>query len=160
MYQMLDLLKIIFIVSLALIVIKAADAMRPTEINCSSAISVNSPVNDDYLFEGTVYVRILTNGEGLISLSGVSFSKVKPESNRKHMLINYRFQVSSRQNNTFEIDDVRLSRRQRDNMDDNEASSIVQDLFDFKANRVNVEKLSNSYIFGGIAGATFICVEK
>lgn len=130
-------------------------------MNCTGTLTMNNPRKNDYLFTGTITVKLFADGNGSIRLYGISFSRLRPEDSMKHLV--YRdifFKFRESQHDTLTIDNIRTVLHPMDNTHEDEASGILFDIFDIESRRLTVRKVSNGYVFGDNPVPSFICVRK
>lgn len=131
------------------------------DLNCTGTLSRNSPLRSGYFLRGTVSVKLFSEGEGLISLYGMSSTRAKAAGNIDHML--YRdvyFKFKKKNRSILIISNIKTVKHPLDDMADNEYDEIAFDILNLESNKLHIRQISNAYIFGNQPVPSFICVTK
>lgn len=130
-------------------------------VNCTGTLTMNSPGKNEYTFNGTVSVKINSEGDSKISIFGKSLSNTNNDLDHIHFVNrDITFKVVNRIKNDYVVDNIKSITHPEDNMNDNEYSGFIFDIFDLDNNIITVRQFSNSYIFGDMPIPSFICVKK
>lgn len=152
---------IVVFVLLSVLLARLLKGDPPSGINCTGTVTMNNPKKNDYLFTGTITIKLFTDGEGAMNIYGSSFSRFRPEDSMKHLV--YRdifFRFTEPRYGPLLISDIRTVRHPLDDAPDYEASGLLFDFFDFESHKLAVRKISNGYVFGDQPVPSFICIGK
>jgi hypothetical protein len=152
---------LLFFVFICALLAKLLIEYVPSGINCTGTLAMNNPEKNDYLFSGTITVKLFTDGEGSISIYGNSFSRLRPEDSMKHLVFrDIFFKFTKPHNDNLLVSDIKMVRHPLDNIQKDEADGLLFDIFDFEGHRLTVRRVSNGYVFGDQPVPSFICVMK
>ncbi|WP_431618548.1 hypothetical protein [Enterobacter hormaechei] len=155
------LLTITLFVFFSGILVTISNMTKSGNVNRSGTLQMNSPGDQEFLFNGTISVVIRPGTESIISIFGTSVSARQPSPINTHLVNrDITFTVLSRNKSDFYLSDMKTTAHPGDSMTETEASGLLFDMFDLENNRLTVRRYLNTFVFGDVPLPLFICVKK
>lgn len=130
-------------------------------ISCTGTVMIDSPGNHNYVFNGTVSVKITPGADSMISIFGTNQLTLLPSKEGSHLVNrDIIFNVTKKIKSDYYISNVKIMSHPEDNMSEQEYLGFVFDMFHLENNRITIRKFSNAFVFGDVPIPSFVCVKK